>query len=66
MNSLLVSELWVPGEDIPQVFLHLSQRPQQSLQGIRIDALKALPVALIWFKLCHEMLTRDYAPQPAA
>ncbi len=29
-------------------------------------ALKALPVALIWFKLCHEMLTRDYAPQPAA
>lgn len=24
-------------------------------------ALKALPVAIIWFKLCYEMLTRDYA-----
>ena len=25
-------------------------------------ALKALPVTLIWLKLCYEMLTRDYAP----
>ncbi len=26
-------------------------------------ALKALPVTLIWLKLCYEMYTRDYAPQ---
>ena len=29
-------------------------------------ALKALPVVLVWLKLCHEMLTRDYAKTPAA
>ena len=27
-------------------------------------ALKALPVTLVWLKLCYEMYTRDYAPQP--
>ena len=26
-------------------------------------ALKALPVTLVWFKLCYEMLVRDYAPK---
>jgi hypothetical protein len=26
-------------------------------------ALKALPVALVWFKLCFEMLVRDYSPK---
>jgi hypothetical protein len=26
-------------------------------------ALKALPVTIVWFKLCYEMLTKDYAPQ---
>ena len=26
-------------------------------------ALKALPVAIIWFKLCYEMLTKNYIPQ---
>ena len=25
-------------------------------------ALKALPVAIIWFKLCYEMLVKDYSP----
>ena len=25
-------------------------------------ALKALPVTIVWLKLCYEMLTRDYAP----
>jgi hypothetical protein len=25
-------------------------------------ALKALPVSIVWFKLCYEMYTRDYAP----
>ncbi len=25
-------------------------------------ALKALPVSIVWFRLCYEMLTRDYAP----
>ncbi len=29
---------------------------------IRPYALKALPVSIIWFRLCYEMLTRDYAP----
>ena len=29
-------------------------------------ALKALPIALIWLKLCYEMATRNYAPQPIA
>jgi len=24
-------------------------------------SLKALPITIIWFKLCHEMLTKDYA-----
>lgn len=28
-------------------------------------ALKALPVTLVWLKLCYEILTRDYAPQNA-
>jgi hypothetical protein len=28
-------------------------------------ALKALPVALIWLKLCYEILTRDYAEAKA-
>lgn len=28
-------------------------------------ALKALPVAIIWFKLCYEMIIRDYAPLAA-
>lgn len=28
-------------------------------------ALKALPVSIVWFKLCYEMLRRDYAPAPA-
>lgn len=26
-------------------------------------ALKALPVTVIWLKLCYEMLTKDYTPQ---
>ena len=26
-------------------------------------ALKALPVSIVWFKLCYEMYTRDYTPQ---
>ena len=30
---------------------------------IRPYSLKALPVAIIWFKLIYEMLTRDYAQQ---
>lgn len=25
-------------------------------------ALKALPVTIVWFKLCYEMMTRDYTP----
>ena len=25
-------------------------------------ALKALPVTIVWFKLCYEMWTRDYSP----
>ena len=29
-------------------------------------ALKALPVAIIWFKLCYEMLLNDYAPASTA
>lgn len=29
-------------------------------------ALKALPVAIIWFKLCYEMLLNDYAPATTA
>lgn len=29
-------------------------------------ALKALPVAIIWFKLCYEMLLNDYAPAATA
>jgi hypothetical protein len=32
---------------------------------VRPYALKALPVSLVWFKLCYEMYTRDYAPQLA-
>ena len=28
-------------------------------------ALKALPVTLVWLKLCYEIITRDYAPQNA-
>ena len=26
-------------------------------------ALKALPVTIVWLKLCYEMLTKDYQPQ---
>jgi hypothetical protein len=29
-------------------------------------ALKALPVTLVWLKLCYEIITRDYATQDAA
>lgn len=29
-------------------------------------ALKALPVVLIWFKLCYEILTKEYAPEHEA
>ena len=29
-------------------------------------ALKALPVTIVWMKLCYEMYTRDYAPQATA
>ena len=25
-------------------------------------ALKALPVTLVWFKLCYEIITKDYKP----
>jgi hypothetical protein len=28
-------------------------------------ALKALPVTLVWLKLCYEICTRDYAPKAA-
>ena len=28
-------------------------------------ALKALPVTIVWLRLCYEMLTRDYAPKTA-
>jgi hypothetical protein len=28
-------------------------------------ALKALPVSIVWFKLCYEMYTRDYAQTPS-
>lgn len=28
-------------------------------------ALKALPVVIVWLKLCYEILTRNYAPQKA-
>jgi len=31
---------------------------------IRPYALKALPSTLVWFKLCYEILTRDFAPEP--
>ena len=30
---------------------------------IRPYALKALPSALIWFKLCYELFTKDFAPE---
>jgi hypothetical protein len=30
-------------------------------QLIKPYSLKALPVAIIWFKLIYEMLTKDYA-----
>ena len=29
-------------------------------------ALKALPIALIWLKLCYEMYVRDYSEKPVA
>ena len=29
-------------------------------------ALKALPVTIVWLRLCYEMYTRDYAPQTLA
>jgi len=29
---------------------------------IRPFALKALPCAIIWFKLCYELYTKDFAP----
>ena len=32
---------------------------------IRPYALKALPSALVWFKLCYELFTRDFAPEQA-
>ena len=25
-------------------------------------ALKALPVVIVWFKLCYEVITKDYQP----
>ncbi|MFA6768968.1 MAG: glycosyltransferase family 87 protein [Parabacteroides sp.] len=28
-------------------------------------AIKALPVSIVWFKLCYELCTKDYAPQKA-
>lgn len=31
---------------------------------IRPYALKALPSALVWFKLCYELYTKDFAPEP--
>ena len=33
---------------------------------IRPYALKALPITIVWLKLCWEMLTRDYAPAATA
>jgi hypothetical protein len=30
-------------------------------QYVQPYALKALPVVLVWFQLCYEMLTRDYS-----
>lgn len=32
-------------------------------QLIRPYALKALPVAIVWLRLCYEMMVRDYAPE---
>jgi hypothetical protein len=28
-------------------------------------AIKALPVSIVWFKLCYELYTKDYAPRKA-
>jgi hypothetical protein len=42
-----------PGDLFPKAIYHGLIQPY---------ALKALPVTLVWFKLCWEMYTRDYAP----
>jgi hypothetical protein len=42
-----------PGDLFPKVIYH---------EVIQPYALKALPVTIVWFKLCYEMYTRDYTP----
>ena len=42
-----------PGDLFPKVIYR---------EVIQPYALKALPVTLVWFKLCYEMYTRDYKP----
>ena len=42
-----------PGDLFPKVIYR---------EVIQPYALKALPVTIVWFKLCYEMYTRDYTP----
>ena len=42
-----------PGDLFPKVIYR---------EVIQPYALKALPVTIVWFKLCYEMYTRDYKP----
>ena len=67
INAFLAHPLWRDHRVLMVFVFVLSSLSPSDLfpaylrkEWVQPYALKALPVTLVWFKLCYEMITKDY------